>query len=270
MYFRLTNKTLTILLAVASIAFVSCKKDRSPGNPGDPGGQTKRISRIEQNGNISASFTYNADGTLKTISTAFTDHTVNFAFSYNAQKKVTEFASDEGYKSKYVYINNVLDRTENYEDGQKISENIFTYENNRIKSNTLFTAFPQGNGNILYKPTYRAVYSYYGNGNVQRVATYTIDPVTDEVEPEFIYMYQQYDGKKNPLAVISDFSQILLYQPIHINNPLLEEMLDGNGTLLESTGHVYTYDAAGYPVTAKSTITPVGGTPTVIDIKYFY
>lgn len=269
----MTIKVSAMILAIASLVFVSCKKDKSgPDNPGNnPGNPTKRISRIEENGITSATFEYNPDGTLKRISSVTSpDHTTHFTFTYNAEKKVTEFVTDEGYKAKYVYINGKLDRTENYSDGEKVSESVFTYENNRIKTNTLFSGFPQGGGTVFYKPTYRAVYSYFGNGNVMRIEIQALNRQSGEMEVKQIHMYHQYDNKKNPLAVLSDFSQIVLYQPAHINNPLAEELLDANGGFLESTNNVYTYDDAGYPVTLKTTIKDESGVPNVINVKFFY
>ncbi|HEY0677124.1 MAG TPA: hypothetical protein VGD17_02515 [Chitinophagaceae bacterium] len=266
---RLFSKSSVLLLAIAAIAFVSCKKDKS--GPGNPGNQTKKISRIEENGSTTASFEYNTDGTLKKVSTKFDGpQTAVFSFTYDNQKRPIEVASDQGFKSKYVYVNNVLKLTENFEGATKVSENNFAYENGKLKSNTVFTAVPQPGGNTEYHPTYRAVYHYYPTGAVQKVSTYILNPLSGELELMFEYVYQQYDDKKNPLAVMSDFSQVIMFHPIHVNNPLIEKLYGANGIVDETTQNVYTYDAAGYPLTCKSTVTPTGGTPLVKDIKYIY
>lgn len=263
-------KASALILAVASIAFVSCKKDKKgPGN--EPQQPEKKIARVEQNGNTSASFTYNADGTLKTMTSNMDQGGLTtFTFTYNAQKKISEVKSSEGYTMKYVYQNNQLRLTENFLDGQKVSENSLEYENGRIKSNTVFTAFPQDGGNVVYLPTFKAVFSYHASGNAQKTSLYILNPMTDELELAQEFVYLQYDNKKSPLASISEVAQVLMFQPLQINNPVVEKVLDKNGTVEESTEHVYTYDGAGYPTTLKTTVTVPGQTPTVINSKFFY
>lgn len=259
---------LTLILAVASIAVAGCKKDKGPQT--QPVEQTKKISRVEENGQTTATFQYNTDGSVKTITMdiGILDP-VTFTFSYNAQKKVDEINTGGGDKVKFIYQGGILVWAENYEAGQKVSENNFTYENGKMKSNTLLTGFPQGGGTIIYRPTYRAVYHYAANGNVQKVSTYVLDD-NDQLVLENETAYQQYDAKKNPLAQIAEFSQAVLYQPVSVNNPVIEKWLSDNGAVLETTDNVYTYDAAGYPTTLKSTTTVPGQTPTVRNVKFFY
>lgn len=262
------GKTLTLFLALSAIAFTSCKKDKNP----TPVEITKKITRIEENGSTSATFEYNTDGSLKKVNTSMLGASVVFTFSYDGQKRVSEVVSSEDSRVKYFYENNQLKRTENYEDGEKVSENSFTYEGGKVKSNTLFWGYPHndGSGNITYRPVYRTIYHYYPNGSLQRISVYELNQATKELELDHEYVYQQYDTKKNPLAVISDFSQVLLHQPIHTNNPLIEKLYDVTGEVMETTTNQYTYDSAGYPVTGKSTVQPRGGSETVINIKFFY
>ena len=261
---------VSAIIAVASLAFVSCKKDKK--GPDNPGNQSTKITRIEENGLVTGKFEYNADGTLKKaiVITSPGNETV-FSFSYNAEKKVSEFTNDQGYKSKYVYANGVLRLTENFQNGVKVSENNLTYENGRIKSNTSFTAFPQGGGNTVYKPTYRVVFTYFPSGNVDKAQYFSVDPDTNEETLEFAYRYKQFDDMKSPTSLVADFARILFYQPIHKNNPLLEEFLNSDGIVEETTTYEYTYDATtGLPLTGKSTTNVVGGTPFVINVKFFY
>jgi hypothetical protein len=257
---------LTLILAVASIAVAGCKKDKGP----KPVEQTKKISRVEENGQTTASFQYNTDGSLKslTMDLGLFDPTT-FTFTYNAQNKIAEVNTDDGDKVKFIYQGGILVWAENYESGQKISENNFQYENGRIKSNTLLTGFPQGDGSITYIPTYRSIFHYNANGTVQKVSNYSLDD-NDQLALENEYVYQQYDNKKNPLTIISEFSAVLMYHPVSANNPVVEKILKANGTIDESTEHVYTYDAAGYPTTVRSTTTVPGQTPTVRNVKFFY
>ncbi len=259
---------VSAILAVAAIALASCRKDPKPNNPGN---STTKITRIEENGFITSKFEYNADGTLKRVISATSPGSETiFNFTYNAEKKVSEFTTDNGYKSKYVYINGALVRTENFEDGEKVSESNLTYENGRIKSNTLFTAFPQGGGTVTYKPTYRVVFTYFPNGNVDKIENFSVDPDSNEESFEYGYRFKQFDDKKSPTSFIADFAQVLFYQPIHKNNPLVEEFLDENG-VQETTTHEYTYDSStGLPLTVKSTTIVNGGVPTVINTKFFY
>ena len=257
---------LTLILAVASIAVAGCKKDKGP----KPVEQTKKISRVEENGQTTASFQYNTDGSVKTLTMdlGILDPTT-FTFSYNAQNKISEVSMGGGDKVKFIYQGGSLVWAENYEAGEKVSENNFQYENGRMKSNTLLTGFPQGDGSIIYRPTYRAIYHYAANGNVQKVSTYALDD-NDQLVLENETAYQQYDSKKNPLTAIAEFSQVMMYQPVSVNNPVIEKWLSDNGSVLETTENVYTYDAAGYPTTLRSTTTVPGQTPTVRNVKFFY
>jgi antitoxin component YwqK of YwqJK toxin-antitoxin module len=261
---------LSLILLLSSTAFVSCKKDKDP-SPEPPPVITKKLKSIEENGRRTASFTYNTDGTLKTLVTSSSPgNETTFSFTYDAQKRPMEFVTDEGYKAKFIYQNNLLTLTENYVDGDKVSESSFHYENGRIKMNTLFSPFPQNDGSILYKPIYRKEYQYNANGSVHKILTYEYNALTGQLELEYATGYQSYDDKKNPFAVMADFSQVLLYQPVSANNPLVEKMFDVNGGVDETTEYVYTYDAAGYPLTCRTTIKPTGGAATVINTAFFY
>jgi hypothetical protein len=266
MRLAMMTRAAALLLAVASITFTSCKKDKGNSNPVE---QTRKLSRIEENGQTTATFTYNTDATLKTLLIDFGPFgSTAFEFTYNAQKKISQVVSSEGFTSKYSYEGGNLVWIENYEDGEKIGENDFQYENGKVKSNTVLTPYPDGNGNVVYKPTFRTIYTYYASGNVQKISTYVLG-ANNQLELDHEYVYQQYDGKKNPLAVMSDFSQAFMYQPISINNPLIEKWYNATGGVDETTENEYTYDAAGYPVTIKSTTT-TGGTPTVRTTKLYY
>jgi hypothetical protein len=257
-----------LVLLAAGVALTSCKKDKS--KPTDPTTATKKITRIEENGNTSATFTYNADGTVKTVSMNDNGTSTVFTFSYTAEKKPSEVVNTDGLKAKYIYEGAGLKMIENYDENQKVSENHFTYENGRVKSNTLFLGFPTGGGNITYTPVHRNIYQYSATGALEKVSTYELDDQGNQLILAQEYVYAQYDVKKNPLTVLSDFSAVIFQQPVHSNNPVVEKMLSETGAVVETTNNVYTYDASGYPVTCTSTSTFVGGQPTVTNLKFFY
>jgi hypothetical protein len=259
---------MSLILAVASIAFVSCKKDKGSGP--NPAPVTKKVSRIEENGQTTATFQYNTDGALKTIMMDLgLFGATTFNISYTAQKKISEIVTSEGDKAKFIYESGNLQWVEHYEDNQKVSESHFTYLNGKMTSNTLFTGFPDGNGNITYRPTFKTEYHYATTGGLQRVSTYQLND-NNQLALEYEYVYPQYDNKTNPLTVINEFSQVMLYQPIPVNNPIVEKLLAPNGSVSETTENAYTYDAAGYPSTLTSTVTAPGQTPTVRTVKFFY
>jgi antitoxin component YwqK of YwqJK toxin-antitoxin module len=257
------------ILLAASIAIVSCRKNKSNPGPGTEA-PAKKITRIEENGSTSAAFTYNANGSLKTVSMSVNGTNTVFTFSYNAQNKPSEVVNTDGLKAKYVYENGGVKMIENYDGNEKISENHFTYENNRVKSNTLFIGFPGEGGNVTYLPMQRNIYHYSAAGALEKVSTYEADDFDGTLKLGQEYVYAAYDAKKNPLTVFSDFSAVIFQQPVHSNNPLIEKLLSETGTVVETTNNVYTYDAAGYPLTCTSTSTFTGGQPTVTNLKYFY
>lgn len=257
-----------LVLLAAGIALTSCKKNKS--NPTDSGTATKKITRIEENGNATATFSYNADGTIKTVSMRSSGIDAVFTFSYNANKKPSEVVNTDGLKAKYIYDGAGLKMIENYDGNDKVAENHFTYEGNRVKSNTLFAAYPQGNGNVTYLPVHRNIYHYTAAGALEKVSSYEAHGLNGQLALAQEYLYTQYDTKKNPLTVLSDFSAVIFQQPLHTSNPLAEKMLGETGTVIENTNHVYTYDASGYPLTCTTTSTMVGGQPTVTNVKFIY
>lgn len=265
---KTTYMKFAYVLVAASIAIASCKKNKS--NPSDPGNITRKITRIEENGGVSARFAYNADGAIQTINTNIDGDDVVFTFSYNAQKKPKEVVNSQGSRSVYIYDAAGLKMIETYEENEKVSENHFTYENGRVASNTLFVAIDGGGNNVTYEPVQRFVYRYTAAGALDKVSTYEVDDQNGQFVLTQDYVYTQYDTKKNPLTVLSDFSAVLFQQPININNPVVEKMLSPGGTVIETTNNVYTYDAAGYPVTCTSTSLFTGGQPNSSTLKYFY
>lgn len=159
---------LAHILLISAVALASCRKDRS--KPSDSGTTTKKITRIEEDGNSSASFTYNTDGKIKTLTMNGGGNNTVFTFSYNEQKKPLEMVNDKGVKAKYIYDAAGLKMIENYDDTYKISENHFTYENGRVKSNTLFLGYEQGGGNMTYLPVQRNIYHYSAGGTLEKVS----------------------------------------------------------------------------------------------------
>ncbi|HYE56560.1 MAG TPA: hypothetical protein VD996_17045 [Chitinophagaceae bacterium] len=265
----MNNRLAALFVAIAITGLVSCKKDKAKDPV--PEAPARMLSSIEENDFRVAAFTYNSDGTIKEIHTSTSPgNTTTFTFTYNAEKKPVEFVSDEGYKSRYVYLNGTLDRTENFENGKKVSESVFTYENGKIKSNTLFTGFPQHDGSVLYRPTFRTVYTYHTNGWLMKTSAYVLSQPGGSLELDHEYVYYTYDDKKNPLFVISEFSQIMLHQPVQANNPLIERRLNAQGAIEETTMYSYTYDAAGYPLTARASTAVQTGDPLIINTKFNY
>lgn len=265
---NLITKAAALSLAIVALSLSACKKDK-PGPT--PAPAEKKLTSIEENGQRVAAFEYNANGSLKKLTTRDNpgDET-QISFTYDAEKRLTEIATDNNSKLKYVYENGLPRLAESYIGNHKVGENIFVYENGRIKSNTMFMAIPKPDGGILYKPTFSTVYHYSVNGVLQKLSTYTANQATGLLELESERTYNDYDARKNPLVVMKDFALAFLYQPIQQNNSRLEKLYNAAGELIETTVNEYTYDAAGYPVTMKSTVASTGGTPTVINTKFNY
>lgn len=262
---------LSVLLTTALFLF-SCNKNNDHPNPG-PAPAAKKIWKIKINQTDSALFAYTTTGLLhKVISTdnGNGSNTSSFTFQYDATNRITEISSAEGVKHKFVYENNRLRLTENFQGLNKVSENVFEYAGDKIITNTLFSRFDSTNGMSVYRPTFKVTYSYDNNGDVAKVIEYQ-----KQVNGPLFYklserVIQQYDNAKNPLAVLNYLTLLTLYEIQGNKNILKQKLYDALGNEEESTVNTFQYDDAKYPISGTSTVTPGGGSPITASLIYYY
>jgi len=257
-------KALSVLL-IATISLISCnKKDVFP----NPNPVTKKIWKIKYNESDSTLFAYTTTGQLHKV--IYRDGTSTHTFLYDASNRIAEISSAAGVKHKFVYENNRLRLTENYQGLNKVSESIFDYTGDKITNNTLYIRFDSANGVSVYRPAFKVTYTYNSTGDATQITAYQ-----KQVNGPQFYKYsekviEQYDSAKNPLAVLSYLSLLTIYDIQGSKNILKEKTYDALGNIEETTVNTFQYDDAKNPVSSISTVTPTGGTPFTISCTYYY
>lgn len=262
------NKHLTASLSVllmAVIFLMSCNKNNDILNP-EP--TSKKIWKIKYSESDSTLFAYTTTGQLHKV--IYGGGSSTHTFIYDALHRLAEISSAAGVKHKFIYENNKLRLTENYQGLNKVSESVFEYTGDKITTNTLFTRFDSANGVSVYRPAFKVTYTYNNLGDIIRVAAYQ-----KQVNGSQLYKYsekviEQYDNARNPLAVLNYLSLLTIYDIQGRKNILKEKTYDALGNIEETTVNTFQYDNANYPVSGTSTVTPAGGTPFTISSTYFY
>ncbi len=268
---------LSILLAGA-IILVSCNKNDAlkPGPIPEPAPTptpvTKRLFKITTRDHDSTLFAYTTTGQLfKIISTegAKAGEPLTYTFMYNPDSTLAEIYTNVNFKYKFVYINNQLSHSENYVNGEKVSENRFTYVGNKISSNVLFTAYPRKDY-ITYKHTFKTTYDYDANSDLKQLVSYALDTGSyahTKLDEKNIH---QYDNSKNPLSIISQLALVSMYEMPGEHNIVKEISLDAEGNVQSSISNTYTYDTDKYPVSRITIETPKDGPVVTRNYKYYY
>ena len=260
-----------VLYIFVLIAFAACQKEISTPVPGNPPPSAKKLYKVTINNVDSMVFTYNSSGRLQKLSsTDPVEEHIEFNFVYDNAGNVKELSTSAGELYKYVYENGKLRMTENYMDNVKVSENQFVWENSRISSNTVFIGTDGPNGSVVYKPTFKALYTYDAAGVMKSLSTYTINPVTQQTTLVNKRVIDQYDNNINP-AVMIEAVNLLSFSEISMpHNILKESLFKEDGSLQESTENSYVFDAAKNIVSAVSTVTEPGRVPTVLNVQFSY
>lgn len=264
----ISRKFMFALAGFALISVVSCSKDDNNPNPGPEPIPTKKLVKIEEDGNSTTTFTYNTDGTFQKITTNENGEGNTMTFGY-ANAKLSTITNSDGSKISYVYENNKISKAEIFDEtNKKVSYNEFAYANGKVASVTVKMNISE-EGEPQFMAWMKTEFTYYANGDTKDMTIYMFDPVTNQMEKTQRRSFEQYDTKTNPLAQLGEFSTVFLMD-MSARNPLLEKAFDGDGQLVETVTNEYTYDAQGYPVQVKVTTTPANGTPEISNLKYFY
>jgi predicted small secreted protein len=264
------SKKLFFVLASVSLLVTACKKNTESG--GNPITQNKKLIKIEESATNYSSFEYNTDATLKKLTTTddtggTPDETV-VTYTYDGQKKISEAVINSSVILKYLYANNRLEKVEFYANNIKAMYNVFEYNNNRIAKITRY--FSKGGANPNdFEITAKNEYSYYDNGNVKEKKEYFLT-TSGTLSLAYTQQFDQYDAKVNPLQPLSEANLGFMVNFSAANNALHERMLDDAGETEEETVNTYTYDAAGYPLTAIIRTTSAGGAVETKNLKYIY
>lgn len=256
--FKSTAKLFALFVSTALI-LTSCKKDKS-----DAFTSTKIKTVVAPDNQVS--FTYNANGTIKTAALKndfiTSGDLVNYEVSYNAQGKISEITSDEDIRIVPIYQNGVLAEA-SFEtmDGMELFVTTYTYQNNFLKSVEINSAAGQ--------PWLKFVFTNNAVGNVEKTEFFSQNPLQPN---EFVSggtVTYTYDTKINPLFAAKDLLH-LLWAPATPNNAITEIHKDSNNDLEETVNYTYQYHSNGVPKSAVMQSTVVGQQPVNSTINFTY
>jgi hypothetical protein len=260
MKFNFKSTALLFALVVSTtLIFSSCKKPTS-----EPQVSTKLKSAKSPDTEIS--FTYNANGTIKTAAVkndlVTSGDLVNYQVSYNAAGKISEIVSDEDIRIVPIYQNGVLAEA-SFETltGIELFVTTYTYQNNFLKSVEINSAAGQA--------WLKFVFTNNAAGNVEKTEFFSQNPLNQN---EFISggtVTYTYDNKTNPLYAAKDLLH-LLWAPATPNNAISEIHKDSNNDLEETVNYTYQYHSNGVPKSAVMQSTVVGQQPVNSTITFSY
>lgn len=246
-------KKIFLSASVLAIAFTACKKENTsnPTTPTDPGSSSKLLKKITETQNGQATvynFSYDAAKRLTSVKT--TDNTESIDFTYDANGNVTkmEQREDNNFRNVYAYTYNngvpVLATLKSWEltagePDALYEDDVLTY----TLANNLVTKI-----NVNMKMLDKSVdfeLSYASNNLSKIVATGT---------QGFDYSASFTYGDKKPVYprvfnYVMDPSGYAVQ--FFAKNDIRKVVFDLPGTTGDkSITTTYTYDAAGYPLTA--------------------
>ena len=214
---------LYALIVSTTLVLSSCKKPTS-----EPVGSAKLKTVMSPDNQIT--FTYNANGTIKTAAVkndfVTSGDLVNYEISYNAAGKISEITSDEDMRIVPIYQNGILAEA-SFEtlDGLELFVTTYTYQNNFLKSVEINSAAGQA--------WLKFVFTNNAAGNVEKTEFFSQNPLNQN---EFISggtVTYAYDNKTNPLYAAKDLLH-LLWAPANPNNTKNEIQKHSNNELEET------------------------------------
>ncbi len=249
MKFNFKSTALLFALVVSTtLIFSSCKKPTS-----EPVASTKLKTVMSPDNQIS--FTYNANGTIKTAAVkndlVTSGDLINYQVSYNTAGKISEITSDEDIRIVPIYQNGVLAEA-SFEtlDGLELFVTTYSYENNLLKAVEINSAAGQA--------WLKFVFTNNAAGNVEKTEFFSQNPLNQN---EFVSggtVTYTYDNKTNPLFAANP------------NNTVTEIHKDSNNQLEETVNYTYQYHSNGVPKSAVMQSTVVGQNAVNTNISFSY
>lgn len=246
-------KQLLLLSGLSLLLLSACRKDAAE-QPAEPPA-TPSLKRIAWSDSDHLSFIYNEQGQLAELRNQWqylvgdpsAIRLLVDQFIYDAEGRITEISSTGGFKARYFYNGDLLEKVEELAPGGEVLSRIeYLYQGGRIVGQ--LRDIPNGPGE---PPTvYKYAFSYDGRGNLNR----------QEIlrrEPDGAYLllnvveYSDFDQKINPSGWTFQYPYLPEY-PFHKNNPGKELYYSpGNDTLI--TTYRYEYNADDLPVVKYET-----------------
>lgn len=253
-------------LILLNTILISCSSDDSSDpDPEPPSSKLVKSEKISEN--IKADYTYNVDNLLATYNGTRTDFTFTSDFTYDSEKRLTKWSSEEmgssQYSSVYTFTYNAEGRLSGYSNG--VNDIDITYNGNTVTASGIFSGNTtselqmelNGAGLITkFIESYQyTIFGYDANGNMVSAKSFDNDanPVA-----EFTITY---DSKINPfygqfeslyierfLEFFEDFDGIYVSGFEGYSFPYFKNNITSiNEVGGDSLNYTYTYDDGGYP-----------------------
>jgi|LFEF01.1.fsa_nt_gb hypothetical protein len=236
------------LLFLTAALFASCKPEKNPVPPAEPA--VKYVTKIATAENEYREYVYNSEKQVSKYHVQFisgsgvTRLTTEFSYvngiiNTAASQAGSIFYDTEG--SRVITVRSFRPR------GSEISVINFLYYPNGLVSECLEKiSQPDPGSPVETKQTYE----YYTDGNLKRINYYLRYNRFDPFELTGYTVFAEYDRAKNPDKFFSSmiFLPTVVFQK---NNPLRIVHYSPAGSVNQENTFVYTYDAAGYPLTKR-------------------
>lgn len=246
-------KKIFFAAGVLALGFTACKKETSttPGTPTDPGTSSKLLKKITetQNGQSTIyNFAYDAAKRLTSVKTADNAESIEFAYDANGNVVRMEQKEDNNFRNLYTYTyNNGVPVSATFksweltagEPDDLIEDDVLTYTvaNNLVSK--INVNMKQSDISVDFDLT-------YSNNNLAKVVS--------SGTPGFAYTATFTYGDKKPIYprvfnyVLDPYGYSVQF---FAKNDLRKLIIDMPGTTADKTiNTTYTYDSAGYPLTA--------------------
>lgn len=248
----MTN-TKFLHVVLLAVAFASCSKTPvvKPAPQPEPNPVINALSKVSYSNGDYDSLFYNSDLLLVKIkmhTTIVNPFDQVFTFEYDANKKIKRIADNTGESFDYLYANGELVSVKHNIGSRKVDFKLYDYTNGKL---TGIEEYYQENFNQPgYLLTAQHELTYYDDGNLKSQTIYAYDQARTKYK-QFTALYENYDGKQNPHALLSQF-MYFFQLPLSKNNAgkmTWKDEVNGATTVLDYT---YTYNDFLNPLTLKT------------------
>jgi YD repeat-containing protein len=261
-----TNKLL--LCSFLLLGLAACQKDPEPVPETPP--PAKTVTKVGWSDQDFVTYEYNAAGLVTRHVSQWANGTgtvnkLTNTYTYSDNGQLTRWQNEAGY-STFVYKGNKPESSAYFfTNGRQLSSMKYQFDNNRLVSVIERNEMPLPDDAIETKVSY----TYYPNGNVQRIDFAYRNKLTDPFVINFSKVIDLYDNKPNP-EPDGVLGTILPGVVLHKNNPVKISTLLPNNTVEGFSRFEYTYNAQGLPQQRKQYITTgsVEQLPTASTFQY--
>lgn len=256
-----------LLLSFLLIGLFACQKEPRPLPELPPAKTVKRVSWSAQD---FATYEYNAAGLVtrhvsQWANGAGSVNKITNSYTYNDAGQLTRWQNEAGH-STFVYKAGKLESSEHFvANGRTLSSMKYGFENNKLVWVIERNEAPLPDDAIEAKVSY----TYYPNGNVQRIDFAYRQQLTDPFAINFSKVYETYDDKPNP-EPDGVLGMILPGVVLHKNNPVKINTVLPNNTVEGYSRFEYTYNSEGRPQQRKHYIATNGTEGAPVQSTYQY